>query len=327
MAKKTAIKFGVPLMALALLLGLILGLGQVAQAQDSEPVQITDPVVLEGLLNGDLSVLNVDGVRAASETVMGYSVRHHWGYPGNLQVYVNNTSNTEFTDFLIQARLKNGQLDDRQLSANMTPKDAYFPRISQETDPVALGVRMSDGGRTDSLHDATICNNGPMVVINRQTNGVSYPVIQNIFVGQTIYYRLVGGANWRQLQNNAYEGWAVQQKQGSIEIKLQATDEAPMCLLVSWDWDYQEQSPLTLIISDTSTVVGTDLMVPVAIRNNTGQVFSIDARLQYSPTHLSFLGIDQVGTLSSGFQYILNTQTPGQIIITGQGTQPITAES
>jgi len=82
-----------------------------------------------------------------------------------------------------------------------------------------------------------------------------------------------------------------------------------------------------LVISDTTTVVGANLIVPITFENNTGKVFSIDARLQYSPTHLAFVAIDQAGTLSSGFQYILNTQTPGQIIITGQGTQPITAES
>ncbi|QQS44380.1 hypothetical protein IPM65_02150 [Candidatus Roizmanbacteria bacterium] len=295
-----------------------------AQEVDSQPVQITDEVVLKGLLEGDLSVLeNGEEVRAAAEPVMGSSVRHHWGYPGNLQVYVNNTSSTVFSDFVIQARLKNGQIDMRQLSANMTPKSTYFVRNGQETDPVAVHVSMSHGGQTNSMHDATTCLNGPMVVINRWNDGSTYPTIQNIFVGREIYYRLVGATDWRQLANNAYEGWRLNQNQGSVEIKLQPTDQAPLCLLVSWDWTL----PVTLTIPDTTTVVGNEIMVPLEFRNNTGQIYSIDARLQYSPTHLSFVGIDQAGTATQNFQYILNTGTPGSIIITGQGQQPITTNS
>lgn len=93
---------------------------------------------------------------------------------------------------------------------------------------------------------------------------------------------------------------------------------------INFDRIEPQPAPITLIIPNTSTVVGNEIMVPVAFRNNTGQMYSIDARLQYSPTHLAFVGIDQAGTLSSGFQYILNTNTPGSIIITGQGNTPIT---
>ncbi len=88
-----------------------------------------------------------------------------------------------------------------------------------------------------------------------------------------------------------------------------------------------QQPPVTLVIPDTTTVVGNEVIVPVSFRGNTGSIFSIDARVNYSNTHLVFAGIDQQGTLSQGFQYVLNTNTLGSVIVTGQGTQPITAES
>lgn len=108
------------------------------------------------------------------------------------------------------------------------------------------------------------------------------------------------------------------------------TDETrnEVCGYMWFNFDRIDQTqPVTLSIPDTTTVVGNEIVVPVNFSNNTGQIYSIDARLQYSPTHLTFVGIDQQGTATQNYQYRLNTQTPGSIIITGQGQQPITDES
>lgn len=80
--------------------------------------------------------------------------------------------------------------------------------------------------------------------------------------------------------------------------------------------------------SGQTALSGTTLLVPINVDTVTGRgILSYDFRLTFNPAVLSppsLTPYDTAGTLSSGFSITTNGNTPGQLIVSGFGTAPLT---
>jgi len=81
------------------------------------------------------------------------------------------------------------------------------------------------------------------------------------------------------------------------------------------------------IPDDLAREQGSTLTVPIIVSDTTGKgVISYDFRLNFDPAVLSPQGVafDKAGTLSTGFEVNSGTGTPGQVVISGFGSAPLT---
>ncbi len=78
------------------------------------------------------------------------------------------------------------------------------------------------------------------------------------------------------------------------------------------------------IPTNIQTLPNQQVVVPVNIDDTTGRgILSVTYTLSYNPSVLGYVGIDQVGTLSSAFNFTVNSTTPGTLIINIYGTNPL----
>ncbi len=79
------------------------------------------------------------------------------------------------------------------------------------------------------------------------------------------------------------------------------------------------------IPTNITTLTNQQVVVPLNIDDTTGRgILSFTYTLNYTSSVLSYIGIDQAGTLSSAFSFSVNSTTPGTLVINGYGTAPLT---
>jgi len=77
--------------------------------------------------------------------------------------------------------------------------------------------------------------------------------------------------------------------------------------------------------SGLTALRNTALSIPINATDTTGRnIISYDFTYTYNPATLTFTGIDQTGTLSSGMTVTINSGTPGTILVSGFQANPIT---
>ncbi len=78
------------------------------------------------------------------------------------------------------------------------------------------------------------------------------------------------------------------------------------------------------IPTNIQTLPGTPVTVPINVDDVTGNgILSYTFTLDYNASVLSYTGISQTGTLSNGFSFTVNNNTPGTLRINIYGTEPL----
>ena len=81
---------------------------------------------------------------------------------------------------------------------------------------------------------------------------------------------------------------------------------------------------LTLVMGGANIITGGTGDVGIGVGDLTGQgILSFSATITYDPAVVSFAGVDNVGTMSSGFSVGSNVSSPGTVRIAGFGTSPL----
>jgi parallel beta-helix repeat protein len=79
------------------------------------------------------------------------------------------------------------------------------------------------------------------------------------------------------------------------------------------------------IPTNIQTLTNQQVVVPLNIDDTTGRgILSFTYTLNYNSSVLSYIGVDQVGTLSATYSFSVNSTTPGTLVINGFGTAPLT---
>ncbi|MGD9590115.1 MAG: cohesin domain-containing protein [Pyrinomonadaceae bacterium] len=78
------------------------------------------------------------------------------------------------------------------------------------------------------------------------------------------------------------------------------------------------------IPTNIETLTAQQVLVPLNIDDTTGRgILSVTYTLTYNSAVLQYIGIDQIGTLSSAFNFTVNSTTPGTLIINLYGDTPL----
>jgi len=93
-------------------------------------------------------------------------------------------------------------------------------------------------------------------------------------------------------------------------------------LIFVWAGSLHAQSPFEVALPDTSGTVGDTLLYPMRVDSSLSgeDIISYQFNLNYSEFNLEVLGIENEGTLSSGFSVISNFENPGDLQIAGAGS-------
>ncbi len=79
-----------------------------------------------------------------------------------------------------------------------------------------------------------------------------------------------------------------------------------------------------VIPTGIQTLPSNQVVVPLNVDNLTGRgVLSFTYTLNYNPAVLSYIGVDQAGTLSSAFSFSVNSLTPGILVVNMYGDSPL----
>jgi len=78
------------------------------------------------------------------------------------------------------------------------------------------------------------------------------------------------------------------------------------------------------IPANIPTLRNNQITVPINVDDTTGRgIISFDYRLTYNASVVTYLGTNQAGTLSNGMTITVNSTTPGTLIISGFGINPL----
>lgn len=91
-------------------------------------------------------------------------------------------------------------------------------------------------------------------------------------------------------------------------------------------------APITITFSCNNVVIPTGIQtlrnnqvtVPITVNDTTGRgIISFDYTVTYNPGVVTYLGTSQTGTLSNGMTITVNSITPGTLIVSGFGVNPL----
>jgi hypothetical protein len=79
-----------------------------------------------------------------------------------------------------------------------------------------------------------------------------------------------------------------------------------------------------VFLPDTTIETNTTVVIPLRTNNITGLgIISYDCTILYNPSLIEYAGFDKNGTLSASATVVVNSQTPGELIIGAAQVQPM----
>lgn len=145
--------------------------------------------------------------------------------------------------------------------------------------------------------------------------GTAGPTTKVVTGGPTVYNVAVGGmAGSGIVTATIPAGGAIAVSSGAPNAASTSTDNA-----VTYFTCNNVSVPTGL-----TAVKNTQIAAPINVDSTTGRgILSFDFTYTYDPAVAIFLGTDQAGTLSSGFTVSTNSPTPGTVVVSGFGTDPL----
>ena len=81
---------------------------------------------------------------------------------------------------------------------------------------------------------------------------------------------------------------------------------------------------VSVSLPQTSGSAGEDIVVPLTVGNLSGKnVTSFELTVEYDPSLIQITGVSQTGTLSDGVSPIVNTSTPGRVVVSWASVSPL----